>query len=168
MKPADQNTCAIATQLCNYTDLSAFTADTCALCGPQRAPCTIPGAWCPFDAANRLCCRAQALSHLALDALQMGSTLAILWACLRRHRQQARLCLRLHHARHPVCVLSRTLRQQTCITALSPLATTSASHGSSLSCSRGRTAGSAWRCGRPRSGCCPPHWPAFCSQPSTR
>ena len=32
----------------------------------------------------------QALSHLALDALQMGSTLAILWACLRVHRAHPR------------------------------------------------------------------------------
>lgn len=39
---------------------------------------------------HRVCMSAQALSHLALDALQLGATLAILWVCLRAHRARPR------------------------------------------------------------------------------
>lgn len=67
------------------------------------SPALMPGPGAFASACTPSCCTActarcallrlhlvavQALSHLVLDTLQMGSTLAILWACLRRHRQQ--------------------------------------------------------------------------------
>lgn len=86
---------------------SACSLSCCTACTAQCAPLTLH------------LVAVQALSHLVLDTLQMGSTLAILWACLRRHRQQVDtqralqvacwFCAPSCHTCYPMTITSREL-----------------------------------------------------------